>query len=216
MIKALLLLTAAIVLGAGALRAEMWCGRGSLTPLEHPCESAPKAAVSAAVRKYRNEWIDLIKAVWRVESAAPKNGSEEILVYVDPTLGLTESTRSQIPASIEGIPVVLLPDRMPSGGMNIAGHYSSYPASPEADEAGNRSNREREASEKAYRLVVHKYGDDWLAVPGVLGIGPSSCDANRCDFGAVGIVVQRQLLNLTRSKIPSSVDGVPTILIPQD
>src|SRR5208282_3277427 len=89
MIKALLLLTAAIVLGAGAPRAEMWCGPGLLTPLDHPCTAAPKAAVSAAVRKYRSEWIDLIKAVWRVESATPKNGSEEILVYVDPTLSLT-------------------------------------------------------------------------------------------------------------------------------
>ena len=208
---------ATIVLGADALRAEMWCGQGPLTPLDHRCESAPKAVVSAAVRKVRNEWSDLTKAVWKVESVTPKNGGEEILVYIDPTLGFAESTRSQMPASIEGIPVVILPDRMPSGGVNIGAHYRSYrSAGNEADDAGNRSNREREASEKAYWLAVHRYRERWLALPGVLGIGPAKCADDGCDFGSVGITVQRQLLGVARHEIPFSVDGVPIVLIPQD
>jgi len=202
MIKALLLLTAAIALGAGTPRAEMWCGRGPLTTLDHPCTSG-----------------DL--GVWKVESVTSKNGNAEILVYVDPALGFAESTRRQIPTSVAGVPVVIFPDRLGTGGQIGSRYYSTV------DEAIKRSDREkrvaaekaladREASEKAYRLALHQYGKRWLAQPGVLGIGPSKCDADACDFGSVGITVQRQLLDATRTKIPSSVNGVPIVLIPQD
>src|SRR5208282_292632 len=210
MMKVLLLLMTTVMLWAGGLRAEMWCGQGAQAALDHPCGSPTKRTAAAAAAKYNSEWTNLV-GVDKVEQASSKYGGEEIRVHVD--LHFESSSRTGIPASLDGIPVVIFPG-FPAGP-DLGNPFGSL-ANTEKARSEQAEREKSEAAEKAYRLVVHKYGDDWLAVPGVLGIGPSSCDANRCDFGAVGIVVQRQLLNLTRSKIPSSVDGVPTILIPQD
>src|SRR5208282_5427074 len=149
MIKCLLLLTAIVASWAGGLRAEMLCGRGPSTPLDHPCAAAPKAAISAAVLKYRDEWMRLL-GVGKVELATSKSGSDEIWVHVD--LHFEESGRSQIPASLDGVPVVILPGFPP--GPEIGDFVSqSRSGSPEADEAADRLNQaKREASEKSYSL----------------------------------------------------------------
>jgi hypothetical protein len=62
----------------------------------------------------------------------------------------------------------------------------------------------RNAVGKAYTTAVDKCRERWLALPGVLGIRPSKCDDQDCDFASVGIVVQRQFLDVTRAKIPVS------------
>ena len=86
----------------------------------------------------------------------------------------------------------------------------------EEHEASEKAQAKREAAEKAYSIAVNKYADAWLAQPGVLGIGPSKCDVDACDFSSVGIIVQSKGPDAVQGKIASSVDGVPIVLIPQD
>lgn len=215
--KRLLLLMAMMVLWTGGSRAEMWCGRNRSAPLDHPCGAVPKTALSAAVLKYRSEWMKL-GGIGKVELVPSHNGSDEILIHVDPHFA--DPPRSQIPAAVDGVPVVILPG-FPTGpeAAPLWGEGSSpgAPETAEEDEARRQSKlKEREAAEKAYSLTVHKYWKRWLAMPGVIGIGPSECDRDGCDFGSVGIAVQRQFLDVTRSKIPRSLNGVATVLIPQD
>lgn len=221
----------------GALQAEMWCGRGPSTPLDHPCGAVLERA-SGAAAKCSREWLEL-SPVRRVLPTTTKNGGEEIWVYVDEYFSRSE--RSKIRDSVEGIPVVIFPDYSPSyftshsslgqdfGSLpNSAGsgaHNQSITPEQEAAEATlekkrqaaqNASEKKRTAVAKAYTVAVNRYRERWLALPGVLGIGPSKCDDTSCDFASVGIAVQRQFLDMTRSKIPRSVDGVATVLIPRD
>ncbi|MGC1343910.1 MAG: hypothetical protein WA854_16375, partial [Candidatus Binataceae bacterium] len=215
--KRLLLLTAMVVLWTGGSRAEMWCGRSPSAPLDHPCDAAAKTALSAAVLRYRNEWMAL-GGIREVELITSQNGGDEILVRVD--LHFADPPRSQIPASVDSVPVVILPGAPPGPETAPVWGEGSGPGAPETaeeDQVRRQSElKEREAAEKAYSLTVHKYGKRWLALPGVIGIGPSKCDRDGCDFGSVGIAVQRQFLDVTRNKIPRSVNGVATVLIPQD
>ncbi|HVA79070.1 MAG TPA: hypothetical protein VNF27_14300 [Candidatus Binataceae bacterium] len=215
----------------GALRAEMWCGPGPSTPLDHPCGAVSERAASTAATKYSSEWLNL-STVRRVEPTTKKNGGEEIWVYVDEYFSRSE--RSKIPDCVEGIPVVIFPDYSPitftyfgslSNSAGSGARNQSITPEQEAAEktlekkrqaAQNASEKKRMAIAKAYTDAVNKYRKRWLALPGVLGIGPSKCDDTSCDFGSVGIAVQRQFVDATRSKIPRFVDGVPTVLIPQD
>lgn len=231
--RRVLLLSAIGALWAGGLRAEIWCSSGSLTVLNHPCGAVSKAAASATVVKYAGEWMNL-PGVRRVESVTSKRGGEEIWVYVDEDF--SKSDRSKIPASVGGVPVAIFPDfspipelGSPFGALsNSRGPEALNPSILQEREAAEKAleekrnaaeealEKKRNAVGKAYALAVNKYRERWLALPGVLGIGPSKCDGDGCDFGSVGIIVQRQFLDVTRAKIPISVDALPTVLIPQD
>jgi hypothetical protein len=199
--KPLLLLTA-VLLSAASLHAEIWCGQGPSTLLDHPCVPPSEAAVSRVVLKYRNAWIALT-GVSSVELAKSQNG-EEIRVRVGPDFA--NPNRGRIPPSADGIPVVILPASAATGDFIVR----SFPRP-----SGDNGSRSRTRSEDAYLEVIHNSGERWLALPGVIGIGPVDCADDGCDFGSVGISVQRQLLGSARKQIPSSVDGVPIVLIPR-
>jgi hypothetical protein len=195
---------AVVLLCATRLRAEIWCGQSRLAPLDHPCAPAPRVAVSRAVLKYRNDWMAL-KGVLSVDSAESEEGDGEIWVRVAPDF--TNPNESLIPASAGGIPVVILP-----GDTTIGAFGSDFlPLGP-----GNHKAEDCGKSEWSYSAAVKKYRERWLAVPGVVGIRPVKFDHEICEFGAVGITVQRQLLGLARKQIPNDVDGVPVVLISQD
>lgn len=229
--RGLLLLALIGIFWTGALRAEMWCGSGPSTPLDHPCGGVSERAASAAVATYSREWTNL-PTVRMVLPTTAKNGHEQIEVYVDDNFGRAD--RSKIRDCVEGIPVVIIPDFSPAdftffGSFPISpgtgAHNQSMTPGQEAAEkilekqrkaAQDASEKKRAAVAKAYTVSVNRYRERWLALPGVLGIGPSKCDDNSCDFASVGIAVQRQFLDVARSKIPASVDGVATVLIPRD
>ncbi|MFZ0659487.1 MAG: hypothetical protein WAM05_12250 [Candidatus Binataceae bacterium] len=229
--RRLLLLALIGIFWTGALRAEMWCGRGPSTTLDHPCSAVSARAFVAAAAKYSGEWMNL-PAVQRVMPTTTKSGGEEIWVYVDKDFGRPD--RSKIRDCVEGIPVVIFPDDSSSyftffGSFPISpgtgAHNQSITPEQEAAEktlekqrqaAQDASEKKRTAVAKAYTLAVNRYRERWLALPGVLGIGPSKCDDTSCDFASVGIAVQRQFLDVTRSKIPASVGGVVTVLLPRD
>ena len=229
--RKLLLLALIGIFWTGALRAEMWCSGGPSTPLAHPCGAVSERAASAAVAKYSREWTNL-PTVRMVLPTTSKNGGEQIEVRVDDEFGRTD--RSKIRDCVEGIPVVIIPDFSP----DYFTFFGSFPISPgpgapnqsitpeqtaaektlekKRQAAQNALEKKRKAVAKAYTIAVNRYRKRWLALPGVLGIGPSKCDDTSCDFASVGIAVQRQFLDVTRSKIPRSVDGLPTVLIPRD
>ena len=66
----------------------------------------PRVAASPAILKYGHEWSRLV-GVGDVEVVAAKNGSKELWVHVNRYF--EESNRRQIPASGDGVPVVILP-----------------------------------------------------------------------------------------------------------
>jgi hypothetical protein len=227
--RGLLLLALIGIFWTGGLRAEMWCGRGPSTTLDHPCGAVSERAFVAAAVKYRGEWMNL-PTVQKVIPTTTKSGGEEISVYVDDDFGRPD--RSKILDCVGGIPVVIFPDyssfidfgSLPySPGFGV--HNQSITPEQEATEEAlekkrqavqNASEKKRNAIAKAYTAAVNRYRKRWLALPGVLGIGPSKCDDTSCDFAAMGIAVQRQFLDVTRSKIPHSVNGVPIVLMPRD
>ncbi|MGO9606885.1 MAG: hypothetical protein ACLQAT_26425 [Candidatus Binataceae bacterium] len=183
----------------------------------------PRVAASPAILKRGHEWRSLV-GVGDVELVAAKNGSKELWVHVNRYF--EESCRSQIPPSVDGVPVVILPGFPPGPEADAFGEgcSSTVAKTPEdcrrliqeEHEAAEKAQAKREADEKVYSVAVNKYAEAWLAQPGVLGIGPSKCDADACDFSSVGIIVQSKLEDVARSKIASSVDGVPVVLTPQD
>src|SRR5262245_32095880 len=91
-----------------AAHAELWCGRGPGTRLDHPCsdeDTEQDPTVAAAVASHTNEWM-MVHGVWQVSAGTIQNGSpREIRVYVEPS-GLA-AARQEIPSEVDEIPVRL-------------------------------------------------------------------------------------------------------------
>jgi hypothetical protein len=210
MTKRLFLLTAVIMWWATSLHAEVWCGRGASPSLNHACVPAAKATISRrAFLDSRDEWMAQ-KGVWSVESAKSVSGGEEIWVSVGPDFA--NPNRTEIPASESGVPVVIVPASTEKLGVIIReGTFGPTPSG-----AQKRQPQNSVGAEEAYSDVVHANSEYWLALPGVIGIGPARCSDDGCDFSSVGVIVQPQLLKSTQKQIPSYINGVPIVLIPQD
>jgi hypothetical protein len=208
--RTLVILAAFAILSGGSVHADMWCA-GARGQLDHPCsDSLPDASVAKAIREHRNAWMDL-PGVWSVDPVGLANGHDGIRVHVDERFG--KSPRSKIPSSVDGIPIVIVPDEMPCA-CGAVKSFSSPSGNKEGDDSSNASTQQRE--KEAYSIVVENYGARWNALPGVVGIGPAKCRDDGCDFSSIGITVQAQLMNTVRGDIPSSVNGVPIVLIPDN
>ncbi len=208
------LLPFVLVLIVRQSRAEMWCGDGPGTELSHPCTDADEnPAVDAALAKYQDRWID-IEGVYSVEAGDDyHDGVPDIEVHVE--TASVDSAKKLIPTSVDGIPVVIVPGKMPVFG--AVGSWSS-------DRAENarlaRQMEEREKArakyEPAYAQVVQDYGDSWMDLPGVMGIGPKCDNEDTCDFSTAVVGVQRELLPEAEREIPISVYGIKIVLSPED
>lgn len=203
--------------------AEMWCGDGPGTALSHPCtDDDDSPAVSDAIAKYQDQWIQL-DGVWSIrEGDIYENRVADIEVHVEPAS--MDSVRKQIPPFVDGIPVVLVPGKTP----DATGGFSSFSVRLSSDPAENarRAEQERAQQEKdraraedlynSCTAVMQKYRDVWDSLPGVTGMG-AKCDGNHgCDFTTIQVTVQRELLPEARREIPDSVDGVRIVLTPLD
>ena len=226
---AVFLLPVILVLAAPQSRAEMWCGNGPGTALSHPCTDADdddSTAVDDAIAKYQDRWMRL-KGVWSVDE--DDNGYHDrvpnIEVHVESAFVAT--VRKQIPLSVDGIPVVIVPGEKPEEKEDtsgfVVGRFSNHSAenagrANEAVEDARRARREedRKKAEDLYVSVVQKYGYHWMDLPGVLGMVPKSDGDNGADFRTVNVMVQRELLPEVRKEIPSSVNGVRIVLVPED
>jgi len=153
-----------------------------------------------------------LDGVWKVdEGDTYHNRVPNIEVYVEPAS--VTSVKKQIPASVNAIPVEIVPGEMPEA-LPAIGYLSSDPVenARRARQAQERA-RARERDEPSYTQVVQTYGESWEKVPGVLGMGPK-CDSDGCDFSTIEVTVQRELLPGARSEIPGSVNGVRIELVP--
>ncbi len=214
---AILLLPTILLLAAQQSRADMWCGDGPGTRLSHPCtDDDDDPAVSAVIEKYQDQWIKL-DGVYEVDDGDTyHNRVPSIAVHVDPAFASVDSVRKRIPASADGIPVVVVPGKTPEAG-GAVGHFSYNATQPDPEEVARRARKQDEQAraQKSYNLVLHHYGEGWDDLPGVLGMGPK-CASNGCDFKTIEITVQRDLLSQARDEIPSSVNGVRIVLTPDD
>jgi hypothetical protein len=210
-----LLLTFILVLIAGQSRAETWCGDGPGTELSHPCTDADEnPAVNAAVAKYRDRWIQ-IEGVYDVDAGDDyHNGVPDIEVHVE--TASVDSAKKLIPTSLGGIPVVIVPGKMPDG-LEAFGSWSNDRAE-NARRARQEEEREKARAkyEPAYTQVVQDYGESWMDLPGVIGIGAKCDNEDACDFSTAVVGVQRELLPEAERAIPSSVYGIKIVLSPED
>ena len=210
---AILLFPIILVLAAPQSRADMWCSDGPGTKLSHPCtDDDDNPAVSAAIEKYQDQWMDL-DGVYQVDdSDIYHNRIPSILVHVDsPSV---DRVRKQIPSSVDGIPVVVVPGKMPEAG-GAVGFFSYNATQPDPEEVARRVRKQEDKAktQELYTSIVQQYGERWDDLPGVLGVG-ADCDDDGCK--AIEVTVQRELLSRARDEIPSSVNGVRIVLTPDD
>ncbi|MGH7778283.1 MAG: hypothetical protein ACREQR_00435 [Candidatus Binataceae bacterium] len=191
---------------AGPGRATIWCGRGAA--LDHPCKDSDARPLTKAAAEDQAHWMNL-KGVWQVESAtSAAGGGAEIQVMVDPPWA--GCVRSQIPSSVDGIPLLIVPKDVPRVIVRGGGFFESVRRPP------SRKSKDNLEDEKTYAGIVQRYGSQWLALPGVIGIAPGECDCGSCDFTEIEISVQRPFMSALLKKIPPSVDDVPITLLPCD
>jgi hypothetical protein len=212
-----LALVATLLLGAMSVgaRAELWCGNGPGTPLDHPCSSEDTEedpAVSAAVASHTNDWM-MVHGVWQVSAGTIQTGNPlEIRVYVEPPQ--IAAAKQQIPSEVDDIPVRLVAKKMPVGaGLTSFSKVSQSDPAPYDPTAAERQASAK-LDEAVYAETMHEYGEQWNDLPGVVGLGPKKCDEHGCDFSAIRIIVQTQFMSDVKGRITDSVNGIPIVFVP--
>lgn len=206
---------ALVLFFSGRAHAELWCGNGPGTPLDHPCDdrdTQTDPAVEAAISKYENQWMS-IHGVWNVTAGTSQTGDpREIRIFVEPKR--IAQVREQIPSDADGITVTLIARKMPEGSsfLQIARVPDAGPPDPKELEKREKAR----AAEAAYSETMREYSDQWNDLPGVIGMGPAKCKAGECDFSKIKITVQAQFMDDAREQIPSNVNGVSIVLVPYD
>lgn len=201
-----------LVLAARQARAELWCGDGPGTALSHPCtDDDDNPAVSAAIDKYRDQWMELDGVSDVDESDTYHNRVPSIAVYVDSAAA--DSVKKELPASVDGIQIVIVP--VEQSESDNTGHYAYGYGSTDPAEVARRARQQadQDKAQESYNSILRQYGERWDDLPGVLGIGAKWGDDGSM---AIEITVQRELLSQARDEIPASVDGVPIVLTPDD
>ncbi|MFZ1887866.1 MAG: hypothetical protein WAU33_07535 [Candidatus Binataceae bacterium] len=213
-INPILFLTVVVFLcfSAGQSYAAIWCGHGPGSALDHPCTASDvpnDSAASGVVAKHETQWWK-IKGVWEMGySTSAAGGGTEIQISADPPWAAC--VRSQIPASVDSIPVVAIPISAPTGVITNGNHFAMYGKPPAYEVSNGASDREKD-----YSRIVQKYGHQWMGLAGVIGVAPAGCDCGSCDFTGIEISVQRHFMSALLKQIPPSVDGVPVTLLPND
>lgn len=198
-------------------RAELWCGRGPGTPLDHPCsaeDTEEDPAVAAAVASHTNEWMT-VQGVWQVSAGTIQTGNPlEIRVYVEPSQLAT--AKQQIPSEIDEIPVHLVAKKIPTGGRLTSFSKVNQSDPPPYDPAAAQRQANARLAEAVYAETMREYGEQWNDLPGVVGLGPKQCDEHQCDFSAIRITVQAQFMSDVKERITDSVNGIPIVFVPYD
>jgi len=210
-----LVLVALVVSLAGQARAELWCGNGRGTPLDHPCtdqDTEPDPAVAATAARYSDQWM-AIHGVWEVNPGTNQTGTPmEIRVYVEPQQLL--AAKDQIPSEVEGIPVTFVPKATPRGtGLGSVVQINRTSANTYDPEAAERQEKER-ALRASFSDAMQTYGQQWNDLPGVIGVGPGKCKGSECDYTTIKVVVQAQFLDDVKERIPAKVSDIPVVFIP--
>lgn len=190
--------------------AEMWCGNGLGTPLNHPCTDADDVdnpAIEAVIKKYQNAWI-LVDGVLKTEEAETYNSRPvEIQVSCEPASMRT--ARKKIPSSVNGFPIVFVRGE-PAYALPA---IYSLPVDPEEEERKQKIAEDNESSD----AVMAEYGDRWNDLPGVISVDQhckEGDDEEPCRYRNITILVQHELLSSVQSEVPEAVRGVPIKVVP--
>jgi hypothetical protein len=184
---------------------------GSAGSLVHPCsadDTPHGSAVSKALERYRYpRGLEGVRNLAAATSGA--GGRPQIQVFVYPPWA--QCVRTRIPSKVHGVTALVVPAKAP--GISIGPGWFIV-ATPES--ALPRLTERNAEHYGAYSRVLARYGHQWMALPGVIGIEPAGCDCSRCDYSGVEVDVQRQLLESVQKVIPSSVNGMPVKVVPRD
>jgi len=204
LVKPLALVAAFLFLAlAGPADAEMWCGYGPGSALDHPCQD-DNASINAVLAEYKSEW-SAIPGVNGIGSGINQCWDfEEIDVFVKAPSDLP-SVRAQIPESVRGVRVTIsVPTAMKAWGLEGRGASKSVANVPE--QAAERSVPAAAPSPPKSWRALREHIDQWMKIPGVLGAGTPS--------GEVEVSVQEAFMKSVRKEIPNSADGVAIVLAP--
>lgn len=216
--KALTIAAISLILSIfGQARAELWCGNGRSTPLDHPCteqDTEQDPAVAAAVANHSEQWM-AVHGVWQVSAGTNQTGAMmEIRVYIEPQQLV--AAKDQIPSEVEGIPIAFVPKTAPRGsGFRSFLQVGNSSGTGDDSETLERQEKER-ALGAAFSDAMQTYGQEWNDLPGVIDVGPGKCKGTECDFSSIKVVVQAQFLDDVKDQIPGAVNGIPVVFIPYD
>jgi len=197
------------------VRAELWCGNGRGTPLDHPCtdqDTEEDPAVAAIAAKYSDQWM-AIHGVWLVSAGTNQTGTPmEIRVYVEPMQ--ISQAKDQIPSEVEGIPVAFIPKAAPKGsGSRSFLEIGKSGAGTNDPETAEHQENER-VLRAAFSDTLQTYAQEWNDLPGVIDVGPGKCKGTECDYTTIKVVVQAQFLDDVKERIPAKVSDIPVVFIP--
>jgi hypothetical protein len=199
-----------LILGNSA-HAELWCGHGPGTPLDHPCsdwDTEADPAVTAAIDDNFNEWTS-VPGVWQVQPGTELSGDpHEIRIYVEPRR--FASAKRRLPSQAGSIPIVVIRKAIPTGvgdGSFVGFLDDGDPRDPELAESQDKAMT-------SYTGTTQEYGELWNNPPGVVGIGPANCGQKGCDFSIIEITVQPQLMDAVKEQIPNAINGIAIVLSP--
>jgi len=204
-----------VVLMGDPGRAELWCGSGPGTPLDHPCsdqDTEEDPVVAASVASHASVWM-MQPGVWQISAGTIQTGNPlEIRVYVEPSQ--VAAAKQQIPSEVDDIPVRLVLKKIPTRAGLTSFSKVSQSDPPSYDPTAAERQASARLAEAVYADTMREYGEQWNDLPGVVGLGPKKCDERGCDFSTIQITVQAELLNDVRERITNSVNGIPIVFVP--
>ena len=204
----------AVAMGDTA-RAELWCGSGPGTQLDHPCsdqDTEEDPAVAASVASHASVWM-MLHGVWQVSAGTIQTGNPlEIRVYVEPSQAA--AAKQQIPSEVDDIPVRLVVKKIPAGPGLTSFSKVRQSDPPPYDPTDAERQASARLAEAVYADTMREYGEQWNDLPGVVGLAPKKCDEHGCDFTTIQITVQAQLLTDVQERITNSVNGIPILFVP--
>jgi hypothetical protein len=107
---------------AGSGKAEMWCGYGSGTALDHPCQD-DNSSIDAVLDEYKGEWA-AICGVDEIGTVINQCGYFEEIDIIVTAPSEIQSIREKIPESVQGSPIAVVPPGTATGfgsGLSMSG-----------------------------------------------------------------------------------------------
>ena len=87
---------------AGSVKAEIWCGYGSGTALDHPCQD-DNSSIDAVLDEYKGEWA-AISGVDEIGTVINQSGYFEEIDIIVTAPSEIQSIREKISESVQAVP----------------------------------------------------------------------------------------------------------------